>query len=930
MEDRDGQVGTGEVDLRLWGKSRGLPQRYPLVCHLLDAGAAAQRLWDDYVPTGLRKFIADGFGGGVEHAGALIALWAALHDIGKLTPEFQGQDRQADLSGYPRGTGQSPEHDLAGHKWLQCALPGLGYPADDATAPGFAVPQLIGGHHGTFHQGFRTRPRSPLTRPGVKDDGWEWQRQATLDTVRAILGSPEPPTKSTPQAAALVCAIIVLADWLVSQESYLKSRLPGLPARGTHEELHAHFTESLRTATDLVSAAGLTRGRIRPGSFGNSFRHLSKPNELQRSVAEHLPELVRGPGLLLVMAPPGVGKTETALYGAKVMGEATGRPGLYMALPTTATADQIYLRILGYLEDQVEVASSLMLLHGMAWLNSVYTPDLEADNVLTGEGHGTGPFAAADWLRGRWRGMCGSWAVGTIDQALMAVLTSRHNALRLFGLAGKTVIIDEVHACDPYMQGLLLTLLRWLGSFQTPVILLSATLTRRAARELVTAYLEGALGRSRARKLSQRHAGDLGDYPGWLYADPVAGEITTVPVAVGTGSDLAVSVREIDAVENAETSRATAHREAALRVELASLVESGGCALVICTTVNEAQETFCQLRDWFAELTASGVTPPELDLLHARFPAWQRETISARVMRHYGKNEDGTRPSSAVVVATAIVEQSLDLDFDLIISDLAPIALLLQRAGRCWRHQALGAIPRPAWASGPRLAVLVPPGGPRTPRLFRSWTAIYDESLLVGTYRLLADREVIHVPGDVQGLIDDVYEDPALITGAESAWAARIGDEIARQELSKMVSIPGPHDIDSLHAMTDSDVDPELLATRFDADSVRALPLFIDADGRTWLNRKCTVLLPDKDAAPTLTDCQVVIRHTVPVRGGPWLRDQDPAASLSREWRRNTHLRDLVLLPQVLQSDGSFGPAIVGDREFALHEVLGLRITSNR
>src|SRR6202034_731232 len=110
--------------------------------------------------------------------------------------------------------------------------------------------------------------------------------------------------------------------------------------------------------------------------------------------------------------------------------------------------------------------------------------DEEAGPVLTGDGNDGSQFAAADWLRGRWRGMCGSWAVGTIDQALMAVLTSRHNALRLFGLAGKTVIIDEVHACDPYMQGLLLVLLRWLGSLGAPVVLLSATLTRSVAREL--------------------------------------------------------------------------------------------------------------------------------------------------------------------------------------------------------------------------------------------------------------------------------------------------------------------------------------------------------------------------------------------------------------------------------------------------------------
>ena len=254
--------------------------------------------------------------------------------------------------------------------------------------------------------------------------------------------------------------------------------------------------------------------------------------------------------------------------------------------------------------------------------------------------------------------------------------------------------------------------------------------------------------------------------------------------------------------------------------------------------MDEAQQAFCQLRDWFGELRDAGADPPVLDLLHARFPMRQRGEITGRVMERYGTkgHRGGTRPRAAVLVATAIVEQSLDLDFDVVISDLAPVALLLQRAGRCWRHEDLGVITRPRWAAGPRLVVLVPPGGPARPRLFRSWTAIYDEVLLARTCRLLASRDVIRIPGDVQGLVDAVYyppddDGPDLITGLEGAETARLGAEIAELQMSRLVSVPPPWDLDSLCKLTDSDVDPGLLATRFDADSVRVLPVFADGCG---------------------------------------------------------------------------------------------------
>ena len=336
------------------------------------------------------------------------------------------------------------------------------------------------------------------------------------------------------------------------------------------------------------------------------------------------------------------------------------------------------------------------------------------------------------------------------------MLTSRHNTLRLSGLAGMTVIMDEVRACDPYMQGLLLTLLRWLGSLGTPVILLSAALDE--PRRPRTRHRLPRRNRSKTSALIvAERAFDC--YPGWTYADAVTGEITVVPVALYPSPDLAVSIREVTSHNAPGVGSAVVDRKLALFTELGTAgrverVRPGHLRHRERSAGDEPRPA-----DSFAELSAIGTMPPELDLLHARFPAWRQR--SRRADHEAVRQERERRPAAGCRRGGhGDHRPSLDLDFDLIISDLAPIALLLQRAGRCWRHHALMTITRPAWAAGPRLTVLVPPGGPDKPRIFRSWTAIYEESLLIGTYRLLARRNSISIPADVQGLIDAVYEDP--------------------------------------------------------------------------------------------------------------------------------------------------------------------------
>lgn len=372
---------------------------------------------------------------------------------------------------------------------------------------------------------------------------------------------------------------------------------------------------------------------------------------------------------------------------------------------------------------------------------------------------------------------------------------------------------------------------------------------------------------------------------------------------------------------------------------LSPVVEEGaGCALVVCNTVGEAQETYTYLLERWAGQLAAGT----VELLHARFPAREREERTRRVTEGMGRS--GPRPRLRVIVATQVVEQSLDLDADVVISDLAPMALLLQRAGRCWRHEAWWAVhgrpegrKRPAWArrGGPQLVVLNPlAGGGGVPR---EWGEVYHEAVLRETSQALAalGEEPVRVPDDVQRLVEQVhgtgsgrydFDDPE----ASAAWAAYAGKEAAQRGAGGMVVIPRARSViglDDLHRTPGTEDEWEA-ATRLGADSVRLLCVYIQPDGRECLDVAGKVLLPSASGDPSLTvaDVRLVMGRTIAV-SAEWFREADGGALRPPVgWIDHPMLGDLVLLRQEVR-DGQPVPVTVGKRRIWLDEVLGLRRT---
>ncbi|GAA0986095.1 CRISPR-associated helicase/endonuclease Cas3 [Acrocarpospora macrocephala] len=905
-----------DVDLTLWGKSRGLPSPYPLVCHLLDTAAVAEALWDEYLSPGLRASIAAELKSGEDETRCQLSYWAALHDIGKCTAGFQSQVKNGfdRLSGYEMVAATPVGHDFAAHVWLGQMFLAAGYKMARKNSPAFRTSQLLGGHHGAFAP-FNSREfANPLgSLPALGRGKWEEQRQTIASLMHPLTGSPQPPPTVSAAGGALACGLVILADWLASQEAFLLAQLQaGMPESGDVDSLKAHLERSRTTAPSLLREAGLGRLRFAAGGFSDDFPF--EPNDLQRSVSERLPALIsEEPGLLLITAPMGEGKTEAALHAGRLMGEAASMPGYFIGLPTMATSDQMLQRVGDFRGRRIEGADSLTLLHSMAWLNTAYTAEGQEVGVLTGD-----PMATR-WLRGSKRGLLANLAVGTIDQALLSVLRGRHNVLRMLGLAGKVLVIDEVHAYDAYMQGLLKVLLEWLGSLKVPVVLLSATLPVGTGKRLAEAYLTGA--------------GCAGvqvpevTYPGWLYVSPKAAESVRVQSRERT---LHVETRDVLVGPDRRPDR-----RAVLREVLGPLVREGGCAAVICNTVGEAQRTYLALKSWLGEQRGP---IPVVRLLHSRFPAYQREEITQEVVRWFGKDAGGARPTAAILVATQVIEQSLDLDFDLVVSDLAPIALLLQRAGRCQRHPMFDRWRR-SWAvdvaeidgtvqatGRMRLVVLTPVDEAGDLRIPAAWPFVYPTALLRRTRTALAHlpEAQVQIPGDIQHLVDQVYDETfgdetSPITDED---LARLADEQTKDMYAQMAAIPAPSKVDDLSQLTGDDFVTEY-STRLGADSARIVCCTVGADGRLMLGDRPLPAEPKgrKDGRTWFTKEQVrhVLMNTIPVPG-TWLRGRPTDNAASADWEKSPHLRDLAVVSLPDQQS----PGVLGEREVWLSPELGL------
>ncbi len=849
------------------------------------------RLWDEWLPSNIKGRIAAELPGGDADGRVLCGWLAFVHDVGKATPAFAWQvewlaDRMRDR-GFVFSSLVETERQFARHATAGMIL------LDQWLADRFGWDRLesqqlsvvVGGHHGvppTDGDLGEARRRPYLL--GVDDSSgpmWTTCQEELLDWAATETGASDrieawPTIRISQPVQAILTGIVIVADWIASNEDLFPYDDPNSVT--AHDRLERAW-EELDLPTPWTARPEPEQGDLFQQRFTLPEGATIRPVQ---SAAVDLAERMAAPGLMVIEAPMGEGKTEAALAAAEILASRTGAGGCLVALPTRATSDAMFLRVLDWLTrlpdaDVGRGHQSVMLAHGKARLNQDFKRLFwRGAPSRIGMDDGGAGVAAHSWTAGRKRAMLSNFVIGTIDQLLFSALKSKHVVLRHLGLAGKVVIVDEAHAYDVYMSSYLDRALEWMGAIGVPVIVLSATLPAQRRKAMLAAYDRGRLGRRkrRPRRASRPAAdpydvlhGDIG-YP-VLAASGTEAPLVTVTEPSGRDQEVHLACLE----DTPESLGALLERELA----------DGGCALVVQNTVRRVQETAARLRARFPSSIVS--------VAHSRFMAADRAAKDQWLRDAFGPPERKSpvkRPEKHIVVASQVAEQSLDIDFDLLVTDLAPVDLVLQRMGRLHRHH------RPGRTGPAKCYFTGADWGAVPPEPVRGSRTVYGEHPLLRSAAVLWDRlesdRPVTVPDDIAPLVQAAYggrpdgpvEWHETMNRAELDHEAAMSSKASRAEIFQLdrPASPGTPLLGWLHAQATGsdkhDEDSPSGRAHVRDDSTETLEVLVAVrDGKRlitppWLETGGGLEIPT-DTAPepalarTLASCTLALPRGVPV-----------------------------------------------------------------
>lgn len=787
----------------------------PLWMHLLDTADVMDVLVSDWLPDHIKDILcAD-----EDTLSQTARCLGAMHDIGKATPLFQSRILQSidniddllegrglpisSLNCFDRYT-RSP-HALAGEAIL----------LNRAVSEDFAA--IVGAHHGTPH---------PLDQPNWGQlqidpygatysnyyddihlhlkDTWENTRSVLIHAVLNMCDCafPDDLVSYTLPQQVIWTGLLIMADWIASNENYF-------PLLSVEEEGHPSlYPDRVEDALDRLNLPPIWSPccyALPPEQFKTRFGF--SPNCVQESIIQ-IAASVNKPGLLILEAPMGVGKTEAALAAAELLASRTGCGGLFFGLPTQATSNGIFPRIEHWAASQAksdQVIYSIKLAHGAAELNEDYQSIFHGTAITNEDNENNETnrdLLVHPWFEGRKQALLSDFVIGTVDQILMMALKQRHLMLRHLGLAGKVVIIDECHAYDAYMDQYLEQALAWLGAYDVPVILLSATLPYETRTQLIRAYQN--MRYKEFTRIEKEPWMTCRAYPLLTYTDGKAVISKAIP---DESSERTVRIEQID--------------DETLCDSLSTALSEGGCAGIILNTVKRAQAVAKKLQVAFPN--------DEILIFHGAFTMEQRAAIEQILLARLGKNSKPEDRKNLIVVGTQVMEQSLDVDFDVMVTDLCPVDLLFQRIGRLHRHQRKR--PNPV-----QNAVCYVLGADENQELEKGSVAVYGEYLLLRTKEILPDQ--LSIPKDISETVQNVYDPTYLInpqkeanalqdyqnhlnTLRQSAHAYRLGapskSKRRRTPLSGLLDTAVPNDVKADAAVRYGTDSIEIILLKYDA-----------------------------------------------------------------------------------------------------------------
>lgn len=866
----------------------------PFWMHSFDTAGIMEKLAQKRLPESISDYLCAECGGR-EKLFSTLKFCALVHDIGKLTIVFQSRIYDAvDFSPFadcvelPKsssiGNASDTPHALAS----EAILLKLGCRE--------GVASIAGAHHGRPSawadvrdqiSGACTAVENFYGKRGKYRQLFEVLWKEWIDFSLECAGFSELsdlPDMAVP-AQVVISGMLVTADWIASNTTYF----PLISADQKGE--FGDYPKRIENAWTTIGFPNMWESKARFGLDDEAFKERFGflPNPTQADIISTATD-AESSGIYIIEAPMGLGKTEAALALSEILAARAGAGGMFFGMPTQATSNGIFPRLekwAGGLAEDEQTLLAIKLAHGNAALNEDYRELFTGHSNLNIESDSG--LIVHDWFSGRKQTLLSDFVIGTVDQLLMAALKQKHVMLKHFGLSGKVVVVDECHAYDAYMSQYLDMAIKWLGIYKVPVIILSATLPEKRRAELIEAYTDSEKHRAKHTEA----------YVDKTIADEAWKHSLAYPLLTYTENN---AVKQKALAFDGENKEVSVRR--IIRDEVAATagyaVERGGCVGLIVNTVRKAQEIAAELQSAFPKA--------EVIIMHAQFIMTDRAKREEQILKRVGKHSTPESRRGLIIVGTQVLEQSLDLDFDLMITELCPMDLLLQRTGRLHRHNRV----RPQGLETASCFVL-----DETDDSFDSGSAaIYGEWLLMRTRALLPNK--LTIPSDIPLLVQQTYDETnnemlgELTEGMKKAQEEnklRTGKK-RRSAENYLISKPSNKKGKCLDGWLDNDIKPNNeqtgeKAVRDGDPSVDVIALMRDGEGLIRIIADKSETIIPADRPPSREEALLIARQKLRLPGffGRRWKIDDTIEQLETEtqnvfsaWQDSALLKEEVVL----------------------------------